>query len=55
MSTISARRRPVGLQIAANVFVIGWLILAAFPFLWTLWGSFKIELDFFLLRIGLTH
>jgi len=47
MSTISARRRPVGLRIAANVFVIGWLILAAFPFLWTLWGSFKIELDFF--------
>ena len=47
MSTISARRRPVGLRIAANAFVIIWLILAAFPFLWTLWGSFKIELDFF--------
>jgi ABC-type glycerol-3-phosphate transport system permease component len=47
MSTISARRRPVGLRIAANVFVIVWLILAAFPFIWTLWGSFKIELDFF--------
>jgi ABC-type glycerol-3-phosphate transport system permease component len=24
-----------------------WMILAAFPFLWTLWGSFKVEGDFF--------
>ncbi|MEM9433963.1 MAG: carbohydrate ABC transporter permease [Pseudomonadota bacterium] len=24
-----------------------WLIIAAFPFLWTLWGSFKVEGDFF--------
>ncbi|MEO1640520.1 MAG: carbohydrate ABC transporter permease [Pseudomonadota bacterium] len=24
-----------------------WLIMAAFPFLWTLWGSFKVEGDFF--------
>lgn len=24
-----------------------WLILAAFPFIWTLWGSFKVEGDFF--------
>lgn len=24
-----------------------WLIMAAFPFFWTLWGSFKVEGDFF--------
>jgi ABC-type glycerol-3-phosphate transport system permease component len=29
------------------VFAIFWLIVAAFPFLWTAWGSFKVELDFF--------
>ena len=28
-------------------FVVLWLVIAAFPFLWTLWGSFKVELDFF--------
>jgi len=26
---------------------IAWLIAAAFPFVWTVWGSFKVELDFF--------
>lgn len=24
-----------------------WLVIAAFPFLWTLWGSFKVQGDFF--------
>lgn len=24
-----------------------WLLIAAFPFLWTLWGSFKVQSDFF--------
>ena len=24
-----------------------WLFLASFPFLWTLWGSFKVQADFF--------
>jgi len=32
---------------ATWVFIISWLIVAAFPFLWTLWGSFKIQSDFF--------
>lgn len=36
---------------ALNVLIFGilgaWLLLAAFPFLWTLWGSFKVEGDFF--------
>lgn len=37
----------MGLQILLSAFIILWLICAAFPFLWTLWGSFKVELDFF--------
>lgn len=28
-------------------FLFIWLVLASFPFVWTLWGSFKVELDFF--------
>lgn len=40
-------RKPLPLKIALWAFVIIWLIMAAFPFLWTLWGSFKVELDFF--------
>ena len=46
MSSI-ADRRPATLRIALGAFLIFWLILAAFPFLWTLWGSFKVEGDFF--------
>lgn len=46
MSSI-AHRRPASLRIALGAFLIFWLILAAFPFLWTLWGSFKVEGDFF--------
>ena len=42
-----AQRMPVGLRIMTSLFVILWFILAAFPFFWTLWGSFKVELDFF--------
>ena len=33
--------------IAALALVALWLVLAAFPFLWTLWGSFKVQGDFF--------
>ena len=35
------------LRVLGWVFVVFWLVVAAFPFLWTLWGSFKVELDFF--------
>ena len=28
-------------------FLAVWLVVAAFPFFWTLWGSFKVEADFF--------
>lgn len=43
----AAQNKPVGLRIATNGFIVIWLIMAAFPFIWTLWGSFKVELDFF--------
>lgn len=46
MSEFSQRDSGV-LRIASTGFVIIWLIIAAFPFLWTLWGSFKVEGDFF--------
>jgi ABC-type glycerol-3-phosphate transport system permease component len=42
-----ANRRPLSLNTFATVFVVLWLIVAAFPFLWTVWGSFKVEADFF--------
>jgi trehalose/maltose transport system permease protein len=42
-----AQRMPMGLRLAIYSFVVIWLVMAAFPFLWTLWGSFKVELDFF--------
>ncbi|WGI21469.1 carbohydrate ABC transporter permease [Amylibacter sp. IMCC11727] len=40
-------KQPMGLRIFSVGFVVLWFILAAFPFFWTLWGSFKVELDFF--------
>ncbi|MEL6954719.1 MAG: carbohydrate ABC transporter permease [Pseudomonadota bacterium] len=43
----AAQRRPLGLQIGLTLFVLIWFVMAAFPFFWTLWGSFKVELDFF--------
>ncbi|GFE63659.1 carbohydrate ABC transporter permease [Litoreibacter roseus] len=43
----TARRMPTSLRILTTGFIAIWLVLAAFPFLWTLWGSFKVELDFF--------
>ena len=47
MTTRTADRRPATLQALLSGFLILWLIVAAFPFLWTLWGSFKVEGDFF--------
>lgn len=29
------------------VMVVLWIIIAAFPFAWTIWGSFKVQSDFF--------
>jgi len=42
-----ARKMPLSLRTLSSAFVILWLIAAAFPFVWTVWGSFKVELDFF--------
>jgi multiple sugar transport system permease protein len=47
MTTQLANRRPLALQILLVGFLFLWLFVAAFPFLWTLWGSFKVEGDFF--------
>ena len=38
---------PISLKASISIFIVLWLIIAAFPFIWTLWGSFKIEADFF--------
>jgi len=35
------------LRTSAMGFVVLWLLIAGFPFLWTLWGSFKVQGDFF--------
>ena len=40
-------RQPLYLKLLINGFLITWLVMAAFRFLWTAWGSFKIEADFF--------
>jgi len=42
-----ARRRPATLNLLIGIGLITWLLLAIFPFVWTLWGSFKVEGDFF--------
>lgn len=42
-----AHQKPVPLTIFITVVLGVWVVLAAFPFLWTLWGSFKVEGDFF--------
>jgi trehalose/maltose transport system permease protein len=45
--TNKALRPPLVLTVLSTVFLVCWLILAAFPFVWTLWGSFKVQGDFF--------
>jgi len=46
MNTIG-QRQPLSLRAFAFIFLVFWMLVAAFPFLWTLWGSFKVEGDFF--------
>jgi len=43
----SAHRPITPLLVLTYAFVIVWIVLAAFPFVWTLWGSFKVQADFF--------
>jgi multiple sugar transport system permease protein len=47
MTIAASIRRPTLLSVAAMAFLIIWLAIAAVPFLWTLWGSFKVQADFF--------
>lgn len=35
------------LAVTSGLILLVWLILAAFPFFWTVWGSFKVQADFF--------
>ena len=47
MTPSVANRQPLALKTLTTVFLVVWLIAAAFPFAWTVWGSFKVEADFF--------
>ncbi|MEX1214942.1 hypothetical protein [Saccharospirillum sp.] len=47
MEPSTINRRPLLLSTTSSLFLVLWLIVAAFPFLWTVWGSFKVEADFF--------
>ena len=46
MTTISKPRLST-LEVVSYFLVTVWLVIAAFPFLWTVWGSFKVQGDFF--------
>ena len=41
------KRHPPAITLLVFAVLAIWMALAAFPFLWTLWGSFKVEGDFF--------
>jgi ABC-type glycerol-3-phosphate transport system permease component len=47
MSSSVVENKSLSLRFFSTFFIALWLIIAAFPFLWTFWGSFKVELDFF--------
>ncbi|MEM6371256.1 MAG: carbohydrate ABC transporter permease [Pseudomonadota bacterium] len=42
-----AMRRPLWQTVSIWTLVVILLIIASFPFVWTMWGSFKVEADFF--------
>ncbi|WP_293573797.1 carbohydrate ABC transporter permease [Phaeobacter sp.] len=42
-----AHRASRSVVFFSSAFVLLWVIIASFPFLWTLWGSFKVQADFF--------
>jgi len=42
-----AQSRVTLLTVVSLALVALWLIIAAFPFFWTMWGSFKVQTDFF--------
>ncbi|MEC7494677.1 MAG: carbohydrate ABC transporter permease [Pseudomonadota bacterium] len=41
------QKSPLWLTVLSLSFLVLWLALASVPFIWTLWGSFKVEADFF--------
>lgn len=45
--TTKAKLRITPVFVISSMLVALWLFLASFPFLWTLWGSFKVQADFF--------
>ena len=47
MTVLKAQSRITFLSIFSFSLVATWLFIAAFPFAWTLWGSFKVQADFF--------
>ena len=46
-TTTEPQPRPWPVALLGGGTVAIWVVLAAFPFLWTMWGSFKVEADFF--------
>ena len=40
-------RRPSFLTWFSTSMVVLWLLIAIGPFIWTVWGSFKVQGDFF--------
>ncbi|MEM6986675.1 MAG: carbohydrate ABC transporter permease, partial [Pseudomonadota bacterium] len=46
MATQADTRMTTGRIISLSLVAL-WLFIAAFPFLWTFWGSFKVQADFF--------
>ena len=46
MATKAQTRITPGTVIAFALVAL-WLLIAAFPFFWTFWGSFKVQADVF--------
>jgi multiple sugar transport system permease protein len=47
MQAPTRQKHSISVLLLSNGFLLLWLVVAAFPFLWTAWGSFKVEADFF--------
>ena len=43
----NSQTRITPLFVLSALFIALWVLIAAFPFVWTLWGSFKVQGDFF--------
>jgi ABC-type glycerol-3-phosphate transport system permease component len=47
MSSPTLGRLPASARTVSGILLALWFIAAMFPFVWTVWGSFKVEADFF--------